>query len=81
MVAGLVAQLCHSLFALAAVETIVLGGGVMQAPGMVERIAAEAARLDGGYLPGRARQTIRHPLLGDRSGTTGALMLAAGAAA
>lgn len=81
VVAGLVAQLCHSLFALAAVETIVLGGGVMQAPGMVERIAAETARLDGGYLPGHARHAIRRPLLGDHSGTVGALMLAAGALA
>lgn len=77
VVAGLVAQLCHSLFALTAVETIVLGGGVMQAPGLVESIAAETARLDGGYLPGHARHAIRRPLLGDRSGTVGALMLAA----
>ena len=77
IVAGLVAQLCHSLFALAAVETIVLGGGVMQSPGLVESIATETARLDGGYLPGHARHAIRRPLLGDRSGTVGALMLAA----
>lgn len=79
-VAGYLAQLCQTLFAVLAVETIVLGGGVMQTPGLLERIIRRTAQIDAGYLPGRSRQTIRGPALGTESGMRGAMMLARAAA-
>lgn len=80
LVAGYLAQLCQTLFAISAVETIVLGGGVMQTPGLLERIARRAAEIDAGYLPGSSRHTIRGPALGTESGMRGAMMLAEAAA-
>lgn len=74
-VAGYLAQLCHSLFAISAVEVIVLGGGVMKAPGLLERIRHAVEGLDSGYLPGGRRHSIRRPALGENSGLVGALML------
>jgi fructokinase len=76
IVAEYIAQLCHALFAIAAVETIVLGGGVMKTAGLLQRVKDRAASLDGGYLPGKARHCIVAPALGDNSGITGALSLA-----
>ena len=58
-----------------------IGGGVAQTPGLVERIAARAAELDAGYLPGGARHRIIAPRLGTQSGITGAMVLAQQAAA
>lgn len=76
IVAGYVAQLCHALFAIASVETVVLGGGVMKTPGLLERIVAHARDLDNGYLPGAGRRRICKPALGDNAGLIGAQMLA-----
>ncbi|MBA4081554.1 MAG: fructokinase, partial [Erythrobacter sp.] len=75
------AQACHVLFASVAVEEVVIGGGVAQTPGLVERIAARARALDAGYLPGGARHRIIAPRLGTESGITGAMLLAQAAAA
>lgn len=80
IVAGYLAQLCQTLFAVTAAHTIVLGGGVMQTPGLLERIRLGLARIDAGYLPGRDRQVVRLPALGAQAGLHGALMLARGAA-
>lgn len=55
---------------------IVLGGGVMATPGLIERIRAEASRLGNGYFRGRPEETVVRPGLGDRSGLLGALALA-----
>ena len=81
IIADYVAQACHVLFASVAVEEVVIGGGVAQTPGLVERIAARARELDAGYLPGGARHRIIAPRLGTESGITGAMLLAQGAAA
>jgi fructokinase len=81
IVAGYLAQLCHTLAATTAVETIVLGGGVMQTPGLLQRIVDQAGQLDRSYLPGSQQRTIREPLLGTESGLRGALLLAAEALA
>lgn len=78
VIADYLAQACHSLFAIAAVEVIVLGGGVSKTPGVIDRIAARAREIGAGYLPGHARQRIEAPLHGENAGITGALMLAAG---
>lgn len=55
---------------------IVLGGGVMGTPGLLERILAEAERLGNGYFRGKAAEIVVRPGLGDRSGLLGALALA-----
>ncbi|MBA4008598.1 MAG: fructokinase [Erythrobacter sp.] len=81
IIADYVAQACHVLFASVAVEEVVIGGGVAQTPGLVERIAARARALDAGYLPGGARHRIIAPRLGTESGITGAMLLAQAAAA
>ncbi|MBO9510033.1 ROK family protein [Erythrobacter sp. A6_0] len=75
-VAGYLAQACHTLFASTSVETVVLGGGVLETPNLRERIAARARELDAGYLPGGTRHTIVAPRLGSRSGIIGAMILA-----
>ena len=81
IIADYIAQACHTLFASVAVEEVVIGGGVAQTPGLVEKVAARARELDAGYLPGRKRHRIIAPRLGTDAGITGALMLAKAAAA
>lgn len=77
LVAAYLAQACHTLFAAAAVETVVLAGGVLATRGLRDRVAAHCAGIDRGYLPGRERRRIVAPRLGDRSGITGAMTLVA----
>jgi len=55
---------------------IVLGGGVMGTPGLLERVRAEAERLGNGYFRGKAAEIVVRPGLGDRSGLLGAMALA-----
>jgi len=68
------------LFASVAVEEVVVGGGVANTPGLVERVAQRARELDAGYLPGSTRHRVIRPRLGSDAGITGAMMLADGAA-
>ncbi|WP_370177640.1 ROK family protein [Alteriqipengyuania sp.] len=75
-VAGYLAQLCHTTFATVAVDTIVLGGGVMQTPGLIERVRERTFAIGAEYLPGRSRQEVVAPGLGQDSGICGALILA-----
>lgn len=81
IIADYIAQACHTLFAATALEEVVIGGGVAQTPGLVDRIAARARELDAGYLPGGTRHRIIAPRLGTDSGITGAMLLAQAAAA
>jgi len=60
---------------------VVIGGGVAQTPGLVDRIAARARALDAGYLPGGTRHRVIAPRLGTESGIIGAMLLAQSAAA
>ena len=76
IIADYIAQACHMLFASVAVAEVVIGGGVANTPGLVEKVAARARALDNGYLPGGALYRIRPPRLGGDAGITGALMLA-----
>lgn len=55
---------------------IVLGGGVMGTPRLIERVRAEAERIGKGYFRGKASETVVLPGLGERSGLLGALALA-----
>ena len=54
-------------------ERIVLGGGVMQMPGLLQLVRAEVERLLGGYV---TAGEIVPPALGARSGVLGAIALA-----
>ncbi|RIV88904.1 ROK family protein [Aurantiacibacter zhengii] len=80
LVAGYLAQACHTLFACCAIERVVLGGGVMKSSGLLERIMSATGEVGANYLPGRDQQTVVSPFLGDDAGITGALLLADDAA-
>lgn len=81
VVAFYLAQLVVAQQAILSPRRIVLGGGVMATPGLVDRIRAQAERLAGGYF-GTADYAalVVPPALGDRSGLLGALALAQRAA-
>ncbi|OSZ70842.1 fructokinase [Sphingomonas sp. IBVSS1] len=80
IIADYLAQLCHTLIATTAVEIIVLGGGVMNTPGLIDRVRARTDTLGNAYFPGTGRHRILPPALADNSGITGALLLAQAAA-
>ncbi|WP_237487376.1 ROK family protein [Parapontixanthobacter aurantiacus] len=76
MIAHYLGQMCYSLFSITAVERIVLGGGVMQTEGLIELVREHTKQIDDGYLPTGIERQIETPLLGTKSGITGALLLA-----
>lgn len=76
IIADYLAQLAHTLFALTAVQVIVMGGGVMKTVGLLDRVNKRASELGAAYFPGHAKHKIFAPGLGDRAGITGALLLA-----
>ena len=74
---GLVAVIC-----VLSPERIVIGGGVMRAPGLLPLVQSEVTELLGGYLETPAlgdeiAEYITLPRLGSRSGVLGAIALAA----
>jgi fructokinase len=54
---------------------IVLGGGVMHAPGILDKIRAAAGELGAGYFIGDPQEVVVAPALGDNAGLLGALAL------
>lgn len=76
LVAGYLAEACNTLRAALAPDAIVLGGGVMGTPGLLERVIAVAAATDGGYFAAPATAVIHRPGLAPLSGLAGAFMLA-----
>ncbi|WP_341713555.1 ROK family protein [Erythrobacter sp.] len=76
IIADYLAQLCHALVATAAVEVVVLGGGVMKTNGLLALVQARAADIAAGYFPGQAKHRIVAPFLGGDAGLAGALCLA-----
>lgn len=65
-------QLACAIQATLAPERIVMGGGVMSTPGLIERVRETATALGGGYF----KPEIVAPGLGERSGLLGALAMA-----
>jgi fructokinase len=60
-------------------QRIVLGGGVMRQPGLLEAVRHRVRALLNGYVPpldGALDRYIVAPALGDRAGVLGALALA-----
>jgi len=81
IIAYYLAQLVVAQQAVLSPQRIVLGGGVMATPGLIELIRAEAVRLGAGYFEvGDATSLITLPALGDEAGLLGALALAEDAA-
>lgn len=76
MIAWYLAQLTHAIQSILAPQRIILGGGVMHTPGLLERVRAAAAGLASGYFAGEANAIITPPGLGDNSGLLGAFALA-----
>lgn len=81
IIAFYLAQLVVAQQALLSPRRIVLGGGVMATPLLIDRVRAEAQRLAGEYFgtPDYAALIVP-PALGDRAGLLGALALAQRAA-
>ena len=79
MVADDLARACVNWQAVLAPQRIVMGGGVMQAPGMIGRVRAAAARHGADYFPVDWEALIVPPALGQDAGLTGALLIAASA--
>lgn len=74
--------LCTSITRIGVPDCIVLGGGVMQAPGLLERVRTEHTTRLGKYHVASTRRVdeyIQAPLLGQEAGVQGALLLAAAA--
>lgn len=77
IIAFYLAQLVVASQALMSPRRIVLGGGVLGAPGLLDRVRAQAAHLAGGYFgTDDYDRLVVSPGLGDRAGLLGALALA-----
>lgn len=81
MVAGYLGQLVASIALTLSSQQVLLGGGVMQTPGLLVAVRRPAQRLLNGYLPsppleGDLTDYVVSPGLGTRSGIAGAMLLA-----
>lgn len=76
IIADYLAQFCQSLIALYSPQRIILGGGVLQTPGLLDRIRFRAAVYAGSYFGVDAKKIIVSPGLGTHSGIAGAFDLA-----
>lgn len=86
LIADYIGQLCTSLVLLHMPDRLILGGGVMKAPGLMAAVRAATARRLNNYvqapqLGGDLSDYIVAPALGDEAGLIGALALAQRAAA
>ena len=76
LVADYLGQFAYAIQAMTGAEALVMGGGVMKTPGLLDTVQARAEEIAHDYLPGGARQRIRAPALEDDAGIAGALCLA-----
>ncbi len=75
IIAWYLAQASATFQAILEPARIILGGGVMGTPGLIERVRAEAVAASNGYFTGDPEQVIVPPALGDDTGLLGALAL------
>lgn len=75
IIAWYLAQAITSFRAILAPERIILGGGVMKTPVLLDRIRDAAMTAAGGYFTGVAEEMIVTPALGGDAGLLGALAL------
>lgn len=76
IVAWYLAQAAQTFQAILEPARIVLGGGVLGTPGLLNRVRAEAAKAAAGYFAGTPGEIIVAPALGENTGLLGALALA-----
>lgn len=76
VIADYIAQFCQMLIALYSPQRIILGGGVMQTSGLLDKIRDRATILAGRYFGLNAGDIMMAPGLGTRSGIVGAFELA-----
>ncbi len=76
MIAWYLGQAVATMQAVFEPGRIILGGGVMNTPGLIDAVRAEAEMLGGGYFRSSAAQILSLPGLGDDAGLMGALALA-----
>jgi fructokinase len=76
IIASYLAQLVVTLQAILEPGKIILGGGVMATPGLIERVRNKATTLGASYFRGNPNDIITAPALGDDAGLLGALALA-----
>ncbi|WP_447755425.1 ROK family protein [Sphingopyxis fribergensis] len=75
IIAWYLAQAAATFQAILEPARIILGGGVMGTPGLLDHVRAEAATASGGYFAGVAEEIVVSPALGDNAGLLGALAL------
>ena len=75
IIAWYLAQAVQTFQAILEPARIILGGGVMGTPGLLDRVRAEAAEAAAGYFSGDPAAVIVAPALGDDTGLLGALAL------
>jgi fructokinase len=76
IIAFYLAQLVTTLQSIMEPGRVILGGGVMATPGLIDRVRHQTALLGGGYFRGKADEIIVQPALGDKAGLLGGLALA-----
>lgn len=76
IIAWYLAQLVTTLQSIMEPGRIVMGGGVMDTRGLIERVRAHAVELGSAYFRGSAHDIVVRPALGDRAGLLGGLALA-----
>ena len=76
IIADYLAQFCQMLIALYSPQRIILGGGVLQTSGLLDKIRRRATLLAGSYFGVDAGEIIVPPGLGTLSGIAGAFELA-----
>lgn len=75
MIAWYLGQAVVSLQAILAPARIILGGGVMTTPGLIDLVRSHAEALGQGYFAARASDIVTTPGLGDDAGLLGAFAL------
>jgi fructokinase len=76
IMAWYLAQMIVTMQAIFEPGRIVLGGGVMATPGLIERVQQKAVELGSGYFRSDASEIVVAPSLSDDTGLLGALALA-----
>lgn len=75
IIAWYLAQAAQTFQAILEPARIVLGGGVLGTPGLLDRVRAQAAKASAGYFAGSPHEIIVAPALGADAGLLGALAL------
>lgn len=76
IIASYIAQLVNTLQSLMEPGRIILGGGVMATPGLLNKVREQAAAFGSSYFRGNASDIVVAPALGDNAGLLGGLALA-----